>query len=431
MPDSPTPNPLSRDQPMEKRLAFVLNMMREMSSHTNPTSMVEAYGRQIREVMKFDRSVSLSRRDLVHPQVRVTRTTLWAKNPNPWREKYKLPIVDGGLLAELIYRDVPTIIDDLHVEPNDPGYEYFKGMRSLMALPLYDKGHALNMVISMRQTPNGFDPEQLPETVWTSNLFGRATQNLVLTDELRRAYDVVDRELRTVADIQHDLLPHGLPKLNTVDMATHYVTSKWAGGDYYDFLPVSDDKRGVLIADVSGHGTPAAVFMAVTHSLAHTAPDPGDPAEFLRSINEQLCRRYTNDTGRFVTALYGVYDDATREFTYANAGHGPPRVRSRNGVVTGLGGRRSLPLGIDFEEQFFVERHTFSPGDTVLFYTDGLTETRDRTDDLFGTDRLDDALATIDSDPTNVIKSLLDVVNAFKGEVVQTDDVTILAAKIK
>lgn len=420
-----------RSASWQERLRFMVNMMKDISRQTEPQSMVATYGQYMEEVAPNDRSVSLSRRDLQHPLVRVTRSDTWEGDIDPWRERNKLPIVDRGLFTELIYKDEPTVIDELKVDPSDPSYPYFEGMGSALAIPLFDNGHALNMVISMRKERRAFSREVLPEQIWTSNLFGRATHNLVLRDELRRAYNAVDRELRVVAEIQQELLPQSLPELKTLDLATHYVTSKWAGGDYYDFLPLGGGRWGILLADVSGHGTPAAVFMAVTHSLAHTAANPADPAAFLQSINEQLCRRYTRDTGRFVTAFYGVYDDTTRTMTFANAGHGPPRVRSSAGVVSPLGRQRSVPLGIDFEESFAVERHTFSPGDTLVLYTDGVTETRDRTDELFGTDRLDKTLAKIDSDPANTIAAILSAVNAFKGEVEQTDDVTLLAARVK
>src|SRR5690606_15363426 len=101
----------------------------------------------------------------------------------------RLPLIDGGLLAELIYDDEPRIINDLQVDPADPAAPYLEGMRSLMALPNYDGGVALNMVIALRAEPDAFDPETLPERVWMSNLFGRATNTLVLKEELRRAYE--------------------------------------------------------------------------------------------------------------------------------------------------------------------------------------------------------------------------------------------------
>ena len=128
----------------------------------------------------------------------------------------------------------------------------------------------MNMVVSMRRQVNGFDPQRLPELVLTANLFGRATHNLVLSDEVKRAYEAVDRELKVVSDIQLSLLPERLPHIPTLEIAAHYQTSQRAGGDYYDFFKLPEGRWGILIADVSGHGTPAAVLMAVTHSIAHT-----------------------------------------------------------------------------------------------------------------------------------------------------------------
>src|SRR5262249_14012835 len=152
---------------------------------------------------------------------------------------------------------------------------YFAGQRSLVAIPLYDQGVALNMVIVMRKEPGAFAKEQVPELVWMSNLFGRATSNLVLAEELRKANAAIDQELKIVGDIQRSLLPGRLPKIPTMDLAASYQPSRRAGGDYYDFFPLPGNKWGILIADVSGHGTPSAVLMAITHTIAHTYP--GEP----------------------------------------------------------------------------------------------------------------------------------------------------------
>ena len=127
----------------------------------------------------------------------------------------------------------------------------------------------------------------------------------------KQAYEIVERELKVVADIQRSLLPQVLPKIPTLELAAYYRTSRWAGGDYYDFFPLPDGRWGILIADVSGHGTPAAVMMAITHSLAHSLPGPADPpAAMLGHVNRQLSNRYTTSNEVFVTAFYGVYDPA-------------------------------------------------------------------------------------------------------------------------
>src|SRR5262249_25376332 len=182
------------------------------------------------------------------------------------------------------------------------------GHRSLMAMPLFDQGVALNMVVRLKKEPAAFSREQLPELVWMSNLFGRATSNLVLSEELQRAYQDLDREFKIVGEIQRSLLPAELPTIPTLDLAAYYQPSQRAGGDYYDFFPLPEGKWGIFIADVSGHGTPAAVLMAVTHCIAHTHPGPPMlPARVLDYLNHHLARRYTSQNRSFVTAFYGIY----------------------------------------------------------------------------------------------------------------------------
>ena len=166
------------------------------------------------------------------------------------------------------------------------------GYRSLVAVPVYDGGDSAEHDDPAEREPAAFDREDLPERVWMSNLFGRATQNLVLMREVKEAYDVVDRELKVVGEIQRSLLPTKLPTIPTLELAAAYQTSQRAGGDYYDFFPLPNGLWGLLIADVSGHGTPAAVLMAVTHSIAHTCRDPKTPpSRLLRSSTRRLAGR--------------------------------------------------------------------------------------------------------------------------------------------
>src|SRR5262249_28610404 len=154
-----------------ERLALVVATMREMSSQTDPQEMGRAYRQRMRRLLPIDNAVSLSRRDLAWPRYRITRSTLWNEEINPWKEKDRVPVHEGGLLAELIYGDEPRLFDDLRVGPGDPAAGYLAGHRSVLAVPLYDGGVALNMVLLMRREPGAFRPEQFPEVVWMSNLF--------------------------------------------------------------------------------------------------------------------------------------------------------------------------------------------------------------------------------------------------------------------
>lgn len=420
------------DLTWQARLDRIVAMMREMSVQNDPQAMVRAYGERVQEIMPTHRRISLSRRGLEYPHVRITRSSDWTESINPWTQRERLPMLQGGLFAELIYGDEPRIINDLQVDPADPASPYLEGMRSLMALPNYDGGVALNMVLALRVEPDAFDPETLPDRVWMSNLFGRATSNLVLKEELRAAYEVVDRELKHVADIQQSLLPRSIPDIPHLSLAAHYQTSTWAGGDYYDFFELPGGKWGLLIADVSGHGTPAAVLMAITHALAHGHPGhPEPPSALLTHVNARLSDRYTTDTGTFVTAFYGIFDPATLELTYACAGHNPPRLkRCADGSIVSLDVVGGLPLGLFADYQYGQATLKLQSGDQIVFYTDGITDATDPRGRLFGLERLDAVLTHCHDDAERLIHAVLDAVDQFTQAQPAEDDRTMLVAKV-
>ena len=403
-----------------------------MSLHDDPQEMVRSYGQQMRRYQPTAGFVSLSRRGLDSPRYRITRSSRWTEMIDPWREQDRLPVLSGGLMGELLYGDAPRVIDVLEVADDDPGREYFEGHGSLLAIPHYDRGVGQNMVLMFRDEPYGFPPDQVLDWIWVSSLFGRATQSLVLAAELKQAYSLVERELQVVAGIQRSLLPKVTPTIPTLDIATFYETSKWAGGDYYDFFRLPEGKWGILIADVSGHGTPAAVLMAVTHSLAHGHVGPHDPPSYLLDqVNRQLATLYTADTEAFVTAFYGVYDPATRLLTYSSAGHNPPRLmRCDRGVVESLDGARSLPLGILADEAFENTTLDLNPGDQLTFYTDGITEALDPDSNQFGLDRLDAILARCGGSAADLVRDVVEEVRAFTNGVTPADDQTLVGVVV-
>jgi len=419
----------------EERLEYIVRMMRDVSRQTDPRVMMDIYRGYVSTIFPTHRYVSLSRRDLPRPFYRVTRSDIWTHHPDPWRQKDALPMFDRGLLGDLLWGDWPVIIDDLSqvLKPDDPGLAYFAGMSSLIAIPHYDNGDGLNMVVMMRKEANGFDRNLLPEQTWTGNLFGRATKNLVLSRQLDEAYRVVDKELQVVADIQRSLLPSAMPDIQGMEVATYYQTSKRAGGDYYDFFPFADNRWGFFVADVSGHGTPAAVIMAVTHAIAHTCPDDSyPPGKLLQFVNQHLSKRYTNGTGTFVTAFYGVYDPATRTLEYSCAGHPPPMlIRCSEGKVDQLSDAQCLPLGIDADEVYVEASVQLQKGDIMVIYTDGITEARAPAGEMFGSDRLKQLLTSCAFRADALIRSTLQEVDAFTVGAPPNDDRTLVIAKVK
>ncbi len=415
-----------------EQLAQIVEAMREMSRQTDPQEMGRAYRARMRDLLPVDGSLSLSRRDLKAPRYRLTRSSRWEQEINPWKEKDRLPLLEGGLLAELIYGDEPRLIDDLRVAAEDPAREHLEGFRSAAVIPMYDQGVALNMVLLLRREPGAFLPEQFPQLVWMSNLYGRATHNLVLAEQLKEAYEEVDYEMKAIAGIQRALLPPRMPEIPTLSLAAHYQTAHRAGGDYYDFFPLADGKWGLLIADVSGHGTPAAVIMAVTHSLAHTFPGAQmRPSDLLNHVNHHLQERYTARGDTFVTAFYGIYDPAKRTIAYSSAGHNPPRLkRCEDGTLALLDGGRGLPLGLLPGDNYEDETHQLVTGDQLILYTDGITEAHNEAGEMFGMGRLDKVLENCTIGAEGLLEAVLEALEAFTGSRPAHDDRTLLVAKV-
>ncbi len=419
-------------QDWRTRLKIIVDTMREMSAQTDPQEMVADYGERMQQLLPRERMLALSRRGLDPPHFRITRYSGWQESINPWKQTERLPLLNGGILGELLYSGQPRVIDDLHVSADDPAAEYLAGQHSLVAIPLFDQGEALNMVVLSLSEEHGFLPQELPELVWMSNLFGRATHNLVLTGRLREAYEIVDREMQQVAKIQHSLLPKELPEIPNLLLATHYQTSHRAGGDYYDFFKLPDGKWGLLIADVSGHGTPAAVMMSIVHSIAHLYPEqPVCASDFLSYINKNLCRHYTNQSGSFVTAFYGIYTPEKRQLNYSNAGHCLPLLKHcEAGMVSTIDGARQLPLGVLETETYTHRSHYFSPGDQLVLYTDGISEATSPDGEMFGAKRLNQVLTACRHDADEIIGALLGSLKDFTEDAAAEDDRTVLVAKV-
>ncbi len=412
-------------------MRVINDLMREISVQTDPQEMVNVYGERIRQLYVSGGFVSISRRGLASPKYKITRASAWEEDIDPWRDGHRLPVYDRGMLGDLIYAGKPTLIRDLRVPDDDPAKPLLDGYGSLLAIPHFDKGEALNMVAVLRGPRDGFDTERIPEQVFVSALFGRATANLVLNRSLADANASLDREMRVVADIQRSLLPTDLPHVPGLDIAAFYQTSRNAGGDYYDFFDLPGGKLGILIADVSGHGTPAAVLMAILHAIAHLHPGLHEPpSRMLAWVNDQLVRRYTRDGSMFVTALYAVYDPVTRRLTYSSAGHNPARLRvgfkGDDGPVLPLDRAQGLPLGILEGTEMFDASIELDPGDAIVFYTDGITEAFDPSHNMFGEERLDAILSRPHPTADALMKDVLAGVEAFIDGRAANDDRTII-----
>lgn len=423
-------------RPWQEELAIVDRTMRAISGVTDPEELVSVYWENIGDLVPDYDYVAVSRRGVEAPGFLVTRSSRFAEHFNPWTQRDRLPRLAGGLLGEIAYANRPVIIDDLpsRLSADDPGRFYLEGFQSLVALPQYDGGEGINATAMLLPAGGEIDRSLIPTMHWQGGLFGRGTQNLVLRNQLAAALATLDDELKAVGDIQRSLLPSDLPPIPGYELAAFYRTSARAGGDYYDFFPLSDGAWGLFIADVSGHGTPAAVLMAITHAIAHGQPGTQTPPQdLLRHLNDQLTRSYTRG-GTFVTACYAVLDPVARTLTYARAGHNPPRL-VRGDHVLSLEDDGGLPLGILEDQSYGQAIVRLERGDLLLLYTDGITEAMapprgELSRPMYGVERLDPLLVKCDGQgPADVIDCIKADVPAFSGDAPPKDDQTLIAIR--
>jgi sigma-B regulation protein RsbU (phosphoserine phosphatase) len=277
------------------------------------------------------------------------------------------------------------------------------------------------------------EPE--PRFVTLMQIF--ATRAAAELDRLsaERAVYVSERRLRrqnqNVADIQRSLLPAVLPEIPMMDLAVFYQPADQAGGDYYDILKLPDDRWGFVVADVAGHGTPAAVLMAVVHAIVHTHEELACcPSALLSYLNEQLLRLYTRRNPSFVTAFYAIYEPASRQLTYASAGHPAPRLkRCANGELFVLDSVGGVPLGVFENQDYRQHTETLAVGDQIIFFTDGLIEAG-RGGQQFGLERLDAVLENCGVDAPALVSTVCERVSEFAQGEPFRDDQTIVVAKV-
>ena len=223
-------------------------------------------------------------------------------------------------------------------------------------------------------------------------------------------------------------MPDGSPNIPGCSVATFWQAARQVGGDFYDFLPLDDDKWGIVIADVADKGVPAALFMAVSRTILRTvAFSREDPAHVLMRTNEIIAREARSDL--FVTVFYGVWDPATERFTYANAGHNPPLLLQPNGAFQQLPGH-GIALGVLPETHMRSQSMQLRPGETIILYTDGVTEALNEDFDEFGLERLQVAARAAARRPAaDIISHITGNIRDHTGQTPQFDDMTLIILK--
>ena len=236
----------------------------------------------------------------------------------------------------------------------------------------------------------------------------------------------LENELGIAGRIQQGILPTEFPEEPEFQAFGSMEPARDVGGDFFDVIRLGNDRVGFAVADVSGKGVSAALFMMASRTLLKGAAiGVGEPGPVLSEVNHLLSER--NDTMMFVTVVYAVYDPITGGLTYANGGHPPPLVIHKDGSSSLLPLTDGVMLGIIPDAQFKEKVVTLSPGDTIFFYTDGVTEAMNERDEEFGVDRLRDiAGSSGPRSPKDFNLSVMAAIKEFAGMAPQFDDITCL-----
>lgn len=264
----------------------------------------------------------------------------------------------------------------------------------------------------------------------------RKTMNdLELLRNMQKEHDqliAIQQDLSVARNIQQAILPKVFPPFpnrNEFEIYASMNAAKEVGGDFYDFFLIDNERLGFVIADVSGKGVPAAIFMAVSRTLLKATALKGiTPGECLNHVNNLLCPE--SISSMFVTLFYGILNIKTGEVIYANGGHNPPYHLLKDGSVKDLDLTGGIALGIMDDLPYNMNTIQLSPGDGLFLFTDGVTEAFNAADELYSEARLEDKLRSQSGKGAEEIaRFIINDVHEYSTGVQQSDDITVLSIK--
>ena len=294
-----------------------------------------------------------------------------------------------------------------------------EGTQSEVAIPLHVDGQLVGVFTASHPEMDGFPPEQLRLFQGLCSHVAVAVHNARRFGKERSEREKLTREGQEARAIQQALLPKSSPLIPGFAVSGMSVPAGAVGGDWYDFIDLGDGRWGLVLADVAGKGTAAALLMSATRAMLRSlAQNACSPGEVLEKLNGLLVNDFPS--GRFVTMVYGVLDPAARTFTFANAGHLPPLVVDGSGpryVATEMG----LPLGLQ-SGSFSEVTVGLGEGARLVLYSDGITEAENPNDEQYGTQRL---VAHISRNEATM-DGLLEDVRRFANGAGLRDDATVI-----
>lgn len=333
-----------------------------------------------------------------------------------------------ALLGWMILNKKPLMVNDPSDDDRFRAVPWDSSVHSVLCVPMLTRS-ALKGVLSVynKKGSGGFSQDDQRLLAIIAAQSAQVVENARLYEE-ERSLMKMQEEFKLASQIQTDLLPKQSPGYHGYDIAGATFPARTVGGDYFDFIPIDDNRLAICLGDVSGKGLPASLLMAnLQASLRSQTYNGNSVRECIARCNHHLFQSTSPE--KFATLFYGVLDTQTGKLTYCNAGHEPPFLLSENGQAVRLKEGGTM-IGIMDSFPFQEAEITFKPGDMLIVYSDGVSEAMNSDKEQFGEARLSESLAqNRGAGAGQLIEQLVKAVRAHAGGAPQYDDITALVVK--
>ncbi len=426
MPDTSALDSLKEENRRLRRaveeLSILNDLARAIGASLNSQEVMQTIIRRSLKAVNAEQGIiTLVDRQEEQPMVTLVRTMVSSSDHQQFH-------LNQNLLGWMQLNKKPLIANDVKDDDRFRGVRWDEDIRSLLCVPLMIKSEltgVLTVFNKKEKQPFSDDDQRLLAIL--------AAQSAQIVDNARlyeaeREFMKMQEEVRLAAKIQSELLPRSVPPLGGYEIAGKNIPAQVVGGDYFDFIPLDEHRLAVCLGDVSGKGLPASLLMSNTQATirSQTLANPV-PSDCITKANTLLYR--TTSAEKFVTLFYGILDSTTHEFVYCNAGHDNPFVLNSSPTPKRLGVGGTV-LGILDPFDFPQDTVKLSTGDAIIIYSDGITESMNDTDELFGEQRIQEVLEKHKNDTAQkIVDELIAAAKNYAGRQPQADDMTVVVVK--
>jgi phosphoserine phosphatase RsbU/P len=406
-------------------LSLLYDVSREITSILDREELLRRVAQRIRRLVNYHVfSVMLWNEKTQHLE-----SAFSLRYGNTIPSRLRLPLhqgLTGTAAGERRTLRVNDTLEDPRYVKCDVGFD----TRSELVVPLLLQDRLVGVLDLESTEANAFTAEHERMLATLGSYIAIALENARLYEEARETERRLQTDLSTAREIQRGLLPTGAREVPGLELAAAYEPALELGGDFYDFLPYGQGRLAMVLGDVSGKGTAAALFASLAIGIVreHVVEHPCSPAEMLTMLNTRLHSAHFDS--RFVATLFSVYDASTRQLTIANGG-GPYPLLVRDGAVQSIR-VAGVPLGLFPDTSYDEVIIALVPGDTVLFASDGILESFNAEQEEFGPDRLNAVLAGLSPSQSarDIAAQILAATDDYSGAgVIPSDDRTLLVLR--